>query len=339
MSPESKKGYQIRSDVMSLTGKKPTFRKRGKLIYIAGYGRTGSTLLEAILSWYPGVFGLGEFAYFFPAVAQKHVTCSCGNPVLQCPFWKSVLKKVIDVEHISKKRPGRIRFQLEGIGLGGVYSWRWLRRSKRVEGYKRELGRLYDAVWECVPDGTEVLIDSSKTSYSSAFRPRFLYELYKENLKVIHIVRDVRGVFYSMKKRGLRRPSHFKAKNKGRILGFRALIGWAFANLAAEGTRRYIPDRQYHLLRYEELVSKAEETLSTIGQFLGLDDISSLIEILLSNGLNGRERHQIMGNPMRFEKKIRIRPDMEWVQNLSSFEKSLCKLVGGRMSGKYGYRL
>jgi hypothetical protein len=37
---------------------------RGVIIYIAGYGRSGSTLLERILGSHERFFGLGELASF-----------------------------------------------------------------------------------------------------------------------------------------------------------------------------------------------------------------------------------------------------------------------------------
>lgn len=45
----------------------PTTADTLNVVYIAGYGRSGSTLLERILATHPAICGLGELAYLADA--------------------------------------------------------------------------------------------------------------------------------------------------------------------------------------------------------------------------------------------------------------------------------
>lgn len=63
-------------------------KKKITIIYIGGYGRSGSTLLDLILG-HGGGLSLGEVRY-----ANRHITnntdCSCGKPVNQCSVWGNI---------------------------------------------------------------------------------------------------------------------------------------------------------------------------------------------------------------------------------------------------------
>jgi hypothetical protein len=118
----------------------------------------------------------------------------------------------------------------------------------------------------------------------------------------------------------------------------RALVGWIFANLAAETLKAHVTDDNYLRIRYEDLVGKPSKILSTIGTFLSLD-LSCLADRLLQTGLDVSEKHQIMGNPMRFEKTIRIKPDLAWVEGLDPMSRLMCWLSTSYILKKYGYTL
>lgn len=58
------------------------------VIYIAGYGRSGSTLLDIKMGQYFNILSLGECFYFY-----KHknlLKCSCKQSNLNCDFWKDI---------------------------------------------------------------------------------------------------------------------------------------------------------------------------------------------------------------------------------------------------------
>lgn len=61
-----------------------------KFAYIGGYGRSGSTLLEYLLTANPKVVACGEISsYFGPKTKAR---CTCRLPVAQCPVWSAVFE-------------------------------------------------------------------------------------------------------------------------------------------------------------------------------------------------------------------------------------------------------
>ena len=60
-----------------------------KVLYIAGVGRSGSTLLERMLGAVPGSVNTGELNAIFSRVASQDQRCGCGEPFSACAFWAS----------------------------------------------------------------------------------------------------------------------------------------------------------------------------------------------------------------------------------------------------------
>ncbi|HEX6984894.1 MAG TPA: hypothetical protein VF170_05935, partial [Planctomycetaceae bacterium] len=59
------------------------------MLYVAGWGRSGSTLLSYILADLPGFVAVGELRYLWSAISNGEL-CGCGEPVTACPFWKDI---------------------------------------------------------------------------------------------------------------------------------------------------------------------------------------------------------------------------------------------------------
>src|SRR5580693_3305837 len=60
------------------------------VIYIAGSGRSGSTLLERVLGEMPDFVNVGELIDLFRRTAARGERCGCGLAFADCPFWKGV---------------------------------------------------------------------------------------------------------------------------------------------------------------------------------------------------------------------------------------------------------
>jgi len=61
-----------------------------KVIYIAGYGRSESTLLDCIFARKPRIFGSGELTNIFDDRFHDR-PCSCGESLKSCEVWSRVL--------------------------------------------------------------------------------------------------------------------------------------------------------------------------------------------------------------------------------------------------------
>ena len=57
-----------------------------KLVYIGGYGHSGSTLLEYLLAASPETVACGEVASVLRDRDRKG-NCTCGRSINECPVW------------------------------------------------------------------------------------------------------------------------------------------------------------------------------------------------------------------------------------------------------------
>ena len=62
-----------------------------KLVYIAGYPRSGSTLLLRLLGAAPGYFAIGELHEVWLRSFIEDQLCGCGRSFSECDFWEQVV--------------------------------------------------------------------------------------------------------------------------------------------------------------------------------------------------------------------------------------------------------
>ena len=60
------------------------------VVFIAGFGRSGSTLLERLLGETPGVTCLGEVVHLWQRGLLDDESCACGEAFSQCPTWQAI---------------------------------------------------------------------------------------------------------------------------------------------------------------------------------------------------------------------------------------------------------
>src|SRR3954447_22091528 len=169
----------------------PAARTRPTVLYLGGLGRSGTTVLERVLGELPGACSVGELVHLWGRGVLEDETCGCGHPFSQCPFWAEVGRRAFggwdraQAERMEQLRPrvDRTRFipRLVAPRLFG-------RRPAGLHEYVNAYLRLYRAIGETTGGG--VVIDSSKHS-SLAFCLRTEPGI---DLRVVHVVRDSRGV-------------------------------------------------------------------------------------------------------------------------------------------------
>ena len=82
--------------------------KKITVIYIISDRRSGSTLLENILSKSGEIVSVGELAMLKGHIDKQgpgvfwNWNCSCGKPVLECEFWAKVLENIYDKNFETK---------------------------------------------------------------------------------------------------------------------------------------------------------------------------------------------------------------------------------------------
>lgn len=276
--------------------------------YIGGLGRSGSTLLERIAGRFPEVCVLGEVVHLWERGIQYDELCSCGQPFSACPFWQQVGEVAfggwakVDTERMRElaAQVDRTRDIPATARLSGSDA-----DARRGE-YAEAFAAVYDAAAQV--SGASVVIDSSKHP-STAYLLRLLRGV---DLRVIHLVRDSRGVAYSWTK-SIKRPEATAESAQPEMYRYppwRAALLWnthntAFAALGRRGTPVW-------RLHYERLLAAPVETVGDLAGFLGVDG-SAIAEFVSADRVIVGPAHQIAGNYMRFTSgELALRRDDAW---------------------------
>lgn len=256
------------------------------IVYIAGYGRSGSTLLDIILGNHSEITSMGEVGNFW-SHSTGSMLCTCGTCVCECSIWSDVLRHTACYLPTSKRNP-----QWRGGGK---------QQNNRVQLYRELFSILRTRT------NTKWLVDSSKTSYSFVNRPVWLCEEVKENIKLIHIQRSLLAVVGS-KKRGNNKQLRDDIAGTNYLASIRAVIGWFIANIAALRCGRKLGRDCYLAVSYENLCNQPISEIITILDWLGLDaDLEPLLK-----KIRGEDKlivsHMIEGNRVaRAHKDIMIK--------------------------------
>lgn len=309
-----------------------TVRKHVKVLYIAGAGHSGSTLLDIVLGSHPDIRGVGELQQLPHRVWNADEYCSCGARAKSCPFWSEVWQ-------LWEERAGTMSFEnyyrLQD-SFTRLRRWPRLLRERRKQSllFKLYAGYTY-ALFEaiCEVSGNYVIVDSSK-SPSRAFALSLMpgIELY-----LIHLICDGRGVAASYKKSWRRDlPAGVIGDFKSQPVWKTAAV-WLVSNLEAELVRYLLGTGRSIRLRYESYVSDPAEALATIGRLADLDlpEVSRSV----SAGDAVRAKHNIAGNHRRMSRDIRLRPDAgRWNDWLSTAEQEFSWPLMGWLLSRYGYK-
>lgn len=309
-----------------------------KVLFIGGLGRSGSTLIEKMLNELPETFAIGETVHLWERGARDNELCGCGQPFADCEHWAEVgqeafggwneipLSDVIDLrwsEDRSRRLPQMFKAHRSGTTSAGQQAYLDYIVPVLVESGRRAsraLGR-----------NDLVLIDSSKHLSAAA-----LYSLDPRlDVRVLHLIRDPRGVAYSWTKQverpeadGELMPTYDPKRTAGRWvtdnLGFRALAKAGVPTLT---------------LRYEDFLADAAPSLRAVADFAGIE---GPVDLDFLDGNNARLQapmHSVAGNPMRFgTAEVTLRLDDAWRTKLDPKAKRLVTAITGPFLGRFGYK-
>ncbi|MEX2275784.1 MAG: sulfotransferase domain-containing protein [Actinomycetota bacterium] len=305
------------------------------VLYIGGAGRSGSTLLDRMLGQVPGACSLGEVVHLWARGVRDDERCGCGQVFSACPFWIEVGERAfggwdrIEVEEVLalQSRVDRNRFIPLTITPWAAPGYR--HAANRYGGY---LERVFRAARDV--SGAEVVIDSSKHA-STAYVYRGVRGL---DLRVVHLVRDARGVAYSWTKQVAKpevvgrkefMPRFGPAKAARWWLAFNAL----FDLLPVTGVPMM-------LLRYESLIREPREQTERVVRFARLSAGSDALGFVGPDTVQLAATHTVAGNPMRFETgPLALRLDEAWRQELPRGDLRGVELVTWPLLRRYGYEV
>lgn len=298
-----------------------TMPPRTDVVYIAGYGRSGSTLLDLLLGRLDGWFSMGEFRLFWHA-ARDHWRCGCGSEVESCDVWSKVLAAVAPADR--ERVLALIRTTLRTRRVPGLVVPPLLgsHRAARDE-LAGIVGTVYPAVARIA--GARVLVDSSKDPVYGLV----LAGVPNLRVHVVHLVRDSRAVAWSWQRKRLRPEIGSTAAYMPVRSAVRTSLDWDLRNGLAHVLGRRAAS--YTRLTYETLVRDPDAAVAMVAR--RVDPGVSLP----ANPAN-RGNHTVAGNPMRFGTgEISVTPDMEWRDALDPRDRRVVSALTWPLRRTYGY--
>lgn len=315
------------------------------LIYIASEVRSGSTLLNNLLSNHPGLSSIGELRNLHSyqnkgqAGASVNWLCTCGLPVNECRVWtqineyyeKEYQQSLVDVDTLIG---GSQRTKLYHpvlllsiiIPFKGVRQWllRHAYHNSQIQKFGRESFQILDVFSRVM--NVRGIVDSSK-------RMGQLYSLVSTkpadvDLKMIHLVRDGRAVVYSKMKRA---DVYQQYGYSFRLIS--AIRGWVYNNLKIQVIKSFFDPENKVTIRYEDLCADREITLQKICRRFRIPYEDSMLN------LSNENRHNIGGSPHRFSwnPETLIQLDERWKENMPVWHKMIYFIIAGVVHKSYGY--
>lgn len=310
----------------------PGWPTRSRVVFLAGMGRSGSTLLERLLGETTVMAPLGEVMHLWKRGVVDNELCGCAEPFLECPFWTEVGELAFGGwRQLDVARIGHLRGQVDRALNVPVLARRRLpqQTATAVAEYSHYYAALYDAAMAV--SGRSIVIDSSKQvslpfclSWSEAI-----------DVTVLHCVRDSRAVVNAWTKT-VARPEAIDPRAHMPTYSPTVMSAyWVLHNAEIALLRRR--DVRHLRVRYEDLAADPRNELHRVLDFLG---VSSSLSFLRGHTAELSPAHTGAGNPMRFQSgSVGIRRDTDWERDLSSNNRRLVTVLTAPLLVRYGYSL
>jgi len=314
-----------------------TSPKEVKVLYIIGWGRSGSTIMANLLNEIDGFFHAGELIYLWERGLLEGRRCGCGRVIRECELWSDVLRRsfgdnfasTVDAEHMVQAQRDEVRVR---------HTWQLLKRPAdhlpqdgALRRYSEAMLSLYQQI--AAVTGARVVIDSSKRPSDAAF----LRLLPGVTPYYVHLVRDPRAVAYSWARKKAQLD-----RNRPALLSPHSVLdsttSWLSWNLAAESLRKRAGAEHFSLVRYEDFVSRPHAVLERILDLVGESGAS--LPLSEDKAAEMSTNHTVSGNPDRFSTgKIKLREDREWRTKQATTDRLLTTLVALPLLHRYHYAL
>ena len=230
-----------------------------KVLYVASFSRSGTTILGNVLSEVNGFFHAGELWQLWNEGVLGNSSCGCGARFAGCPVWSAVMNKAYggrdnaEAQEMIRWRDTELRTRntvLRPLLPGGERRLR-LRVEDRVE----RVARLYQAIQAVT--GCKVIVDSSKVpAYVHALRMAPSLDVY-----ILHLVRDSRAVAFSSQRKLDALDPHFSPESPLSVA-----LAWTIQNVVSARLANANP-RHYLMLRYATFI---REPIRSVERILGM---------------------------------------------------------------------
>ena len=304
-----------------------------RVLYIGGLGRSGSTLLDRMLGRLDDVWSVGELVHLWERGLKENNRCGCGRCFADCPFWRRVGEVAfggwdnLDVDEVLalKRSVDRNRYVPLMVLPALAPGYR-----ARLDRYLDLLERLYAAVREV--SGRPLVVDASKHA-SAAFLVRGMRGV---DLRLVHLVRDSRGVAFSWTKRMRRAEVVSGDALMATDTPLRMSVRYLAYNLLLHLLRTLGVGGL--LLRYESLVGDPAGELARVLAAAGRPAEAGELGFVGDGWVELGPSHALAGNPMRFRSgRVPLRVDEEWRGQLRRRHRLLTLASTWPLLLRYGY--
>jgi hypothetical protein len=306
--------------------------ERTRVLVIGGWGRCGSTLLDMMLGQVDGFVSAGEVRELWLRGCVENRPCGCGEPFKQCAFWSQVGTEAfggwdrVDLETVM-----RVRYRLDRAwGLPRLaLPHRGGQGDSELDRYVVALERLFAAI--AAVSGAKVVIDSSKLPTHTLVLARSS----RLELRLVHLVRDSRGVAFSNRKHVLKSVTSGEPTALPRYGSLASATRYDLYN----GANTLLVGRRVAgmRLRYEDLAKDPRRRLlevvdhATDGGEADVSFVSGGQAVLAPN-------HLVDGNPVRFlQGPVRLTVDDAWRSHLAARERRAMTALTYPLLKRYGY--
>jgi hypothetical protein len=317
-----------------------------KVVYIMGSNRSGSTLLEHIFHDHPDIIGVGELTRLVPVASSQN-----NARLRDSSFWQAVMEQWLAHPSVHDLTTyGHLQQQFEPYHCLPRLLREQQRPSPEFQRYMTQTRALFAAIQQV--SGTSIIVDSSKVPV----RALILGLIPGIDLRVVHLVRDGRGVAWSLKKSYDR--SMFRSENiqtlfssqrsffqniKASVirydrrayiwLGFRL---WVLSNLVSNWVREQLGTQRAMLCRYEDMIIHSEQVLNKISAFINVD-LGQTTE-KLTHGVPLAPSCAFAGNEKILQEQVvHLRLDTRWIEQFPPVDRLIFYLLTGWLMRKYGY--
>jgi hypothetical protein len=267
---------------------------------------------------------VGELCWIWNYGVLNDRPCGCGEPFGSCPFWTAVGQQGFGGwQQLDANRLNGIRKAL--VQTSAVRSlWPGKPGPPDLQEYVGTLSTLYRAIADV--SGASVVVDNSKQVAAALVVNR----VPGVDLRLLHLVRSPHGVAYSWTKhvaRGDMGGNEMRRRGPGRTA-----LRWDADNLLFERLGRAGTPRL--LLRYEDFVTDARSSTSTVLQFL--DEPVDQLDYVGPDWADLGVEHSVWGNPMRGrEGREQLRPDEGWRTGLAQRDARLVSALTAPVRGRF----
>ncbi len=300
------------------------------IIVIAGWERSGSTIVANALGSAPGIVSVGEINNVWERGFGEDRVCSCQRPFSECEMWRPIANDAFgdDARSVADTAAAAI------APLGNL----WLVRRQLPLLGAREAGKdaayrdLLRPLFHSIADhtGAHTIVDASKLPWHAAA----VAGLDDFNVTVLHVVRDPRGVAFSHLKKVRYDTDEQRSVYMDRHGVIESSLAWVYRNRLTEWVWHRRPN--YVRVRHEDFVARPQEVLAAVldraGTTGALPEFTGPQQVVIT------PTHNVSGNPVRFQHgSVTLKADESWRAELPAKTARLVGALTWPHRKHYGY--